>query len=195
MEAEGQTCEPGTFWPQFLWVTGVFLNLKLCAFWRSAAHSVHDNFLTIYCGPIKVYIFEVCEDIVSAWIKWFSRRLSFPSQKKKYTNASFRPAEDHWSFHWLFYNQFSGRTSLEASLVIFGRSFWNFFVWKRLRNMGFGDKGFLVQFIQLFFSQTLFDFYRLVSHSTSPKFSGKISYVLGKPRICFLGSKDKQGLF
>ena len=67
-------------------MTGVFLNLKLCAFWRSAAHSVHDNFLTIHCGPIKVYIFEVCEVIASAWIKWFSRKLSFsttyPSQKK-----------------------------------------------------------------------------------------------------------------
>ena len=69
LEAEGQTYEPGTLWPQFLWVTGVFLNLKLCAFWRSAAHSVHDNFLTIHCGPIKVYIFEVCEVIASAWIK------------------------------------------------------------------------------------------------------------------------------
>ena len=86
VEEEGQTYEPGTFWPQFLWVTAVFLNLKLCAFWRSAAHSVHDNFPTIHCGPIKVYIFEVCEDIASAWIKWFSRKLSFsttyPSQKK-----------------------------------------------------------------------------------------------------------------
>ena len=83
VEAEGQIYEPGTFWPQFLWVTGVFLNLKLCAFWRSAAHSVHDNFPTIHCGPIKVYIFEV---IASAWIKWCSRKLSFsttyPSQKK-----------------------------------------------------------------------------------------------------------------
>ena len=69
LEAEGQTYEPGTLWPQFLWVRGVFLNLKLCAFWRSAAHSVHDNFLTIHCGPIKVYIFEVCEVIASAWIK------------------------------------------------------------------------------------------------------------------------------
>ena len=62
------------------------MNLKLCAFWRSAAHSVHDNFLTIHCGPKKVYIFEVCEVIASAWIKWFSRKLSFsttyPSQKK-----------------------------------------------------------------------------------------------------------------
>ena len=72
VEAEGQTYEPGTFWSQFLWVTGVFLNLKLCAFWRSAAHSVHDYFLTIHCGPIKVYIFEV---IASAWIKWFSRKI------------------------------------------------------------------------------------------------------------------------
>ena len=31
----------------------------------------------------------------------------------------------------------------------------------------------------------------MVSHSISPKFSGKIPYVLSKPRICFLGSKDK----
>ena len=37
-----------------------------------------------------------------------------------------------------------------------------------------------VQCIQLFFSQTLFDFKRLVSHSISPKFSGKIPYVLSK---------------
>ena len=67
-------------------VTGVFLNLKLCAFWKSAAHSVHVNFLTVHCGPIKVYIFEVCEVIASAWTKWYSRKLSFsttyPSQKK-----------------------------------------------------------------------------------------------------------------
>ena len=58
VEGEGQTYEPDTFWPQFLWVTGVFLNLKLCAFWRSAAHSVHDNFLTIHCGPVKVLILK-----------------------------------------------------------------------------------------------------------------------------------------
>ena len=86
VEGEGQTYEPDTFWAQFLWAIGVFLNLKLCAFWRSAAHSVHDNFLTIHCGPIKVYIFEVCEVTASAWIKWVSRKLSFsttyPSQKK-----------------------------------------------------------------------------------------------------------------
>ena len=85
-EGEGQTYEPDTFWPQFLWVTGVFLKFKLCAFWRSAAHSVHDNFLTIHCGTIKVNNFEVCEDIASAWIKWFSRKLRFSttylSQKK-----------------------------------------------------------------------------------------------------------------
>ena len=42
-----------------------------------------------------------------------------------------------------------------------------------------------------FFSQILFDFIRMVSHSISPKFSGKIPYVLSKPQICFLGSKDK----
>ena len=41
------------------------------------------------------------------------------------------------------------------------------------------------------FSQILFDFIRMVSHSIFPKFSGKIPYVLSKPRICFLGSKDK----
>ena len=52
-----------------------------------------------------------------------------------------------------------------------------------------------VQCIQKFFSQTLFDFKRMVSHSISPKFSGKIPYVLSKPRICFLGSKDKTVLF
>ena len=45
------------------------------------------------------------------------------------------------------------------------------------------------------FSQTLFDFKRMVSHSISPKFSGKIPYVLSKPQICFLGSKDKIVLF
>ena len=45
------------------------------------------------------------------------------------------------------------------------------------------------------FSQILFDFKRMVSHSISPKFSGKIPYVLSKPRICFLGSKDKTVLF
>ena len=49
----------------------------------------------------------------------------------------------------------------------------------------------LVQCIQKFFSQILFDFKRMVSYSISPKFSGKIPYVLSKPRICFLGSKDK----
>ena len=85
VEADGQTYEPGAFWPQLLWVTCVFLKLKLCAFWRSAAHSVHDNFATVHCGPIKVYVFEVCGFIASAWIKWFSRKLSFstfyPSQK------------------------------------------------------------------------------------------------------------------
>ena len=48
-----------------------------------------------------------------------------------------------------------------------------------------------VQCIQKFFSQTLFDFKRMVSHSISPKFSGKIPYVLSKPQICFLGPKDK----
>ena len=48
-----------------------------------------------------------------------------------------------------------------------------------------------LQCIRLFFSQILFDFKRLVSHSISPKFSGNIPYVLSKPRICFLGSKDK----
>ena len=52
-----------------------------------------------------------------------------------------------------------------------------------------------VQCIQLFFSQILFDFKRMDSHSISPKFSGKIPYVLSKPRICFLGSKDKTVLF
>ena len=52
-----------------------------------------------------------------------------------------------------------------------------------------------LQCIQNFFSQTLFDFKRMVSHSISPKFSGKIPYVLSKPRICFLGSKDKTVLF
>ena len=45
------------------------------------------------------------------------------------------------------------------------------------------------------FSQILFDFKRMVSYSISPKFSGKIPYVLSKPRICFLGSKDKTVLF
>ena len=44
-------------------LTCVFLKLKLCAFWRSAAHSVHDDFLTIHCGPMKVYIFDICEVI------------------------------------------------------------------------------------------------------------------------------------
>ena len=94
VEGEGQTYEPGTFWPQFLWVTGVFLNLKLCAFWRSAAHSVHDNFLTFNCGPIKVYIFKVWE-VMESEKSWFSRKLSFsatyPSQKKC-TNAFYRQA-------------------------------------------------------------------------------------------------------
>ena len=52
-----------------------------------------------------------------------------------------------------------------------------------------------IQCIQLSFSQTLFDFKRLVFHSISPKFSGEIPYVLSKPRICFLGSKDKRVLF
>ena len=52
-----------------------------------------------------------------------------------------------------------------------------------------------VQCIQLFFSQILFDFKKLVSRSISPKFSGEIPYVLSKPRICFLGSKDKPVLF
>ena len=50
-----------------------------------------------------------------------------------------------------------------------------------------------------FFSQILFDLKRMVSHSISPKFSGKIPYVLSKPRICFFffggGSKDKTVLF
>ena len=41
------------------------------------------------------------------------------------------------------------------------------------------------------FSQILFDFKRMVSHSISPKFSGNIPYVLSKPRICFVGSKEK----
>ena len=41
------------------------------------------------------------------------------------------------------------------------------------------------------FSQTLFDFKRMVSNSIFPKFSGKIPYILSKPGICFLGSKDK----
>ena len=50
----------------------------------------------------------------------------------------------------------------------------------------------LLQCIQLFFSQTWFDFQRSVSHSTSPKFLGKTPYFLRKPRICFLGPKKKQ---
>ena len=85
VEAEGQTYEPGTFdhnsceWQLCFWTSNF-------VFGRSAAHSVNDNFLTIHCGHIKVYIFEVCEVIASAWIKWFSRKLSFsttyPSQKK-----------------------------------------------------------------------------------------------------------------
>ena len=45
------------------------------------------------------------------------------------------------------------------------------------------------------FSQILFDFKRMVFRSIIPKFSGKIPYVLSKPRICFLGSKDKKVLF
>ena len=52
-----------------------------------------------------------------------------------------------------------------------------------------------VQCIQKYFSQTLFDFNRMVSHLISPKFSGRIPYVLSKPRICFLGSNDKTLLF
>ena len=48
-----------------------------------------------------------------------------------------------------------------------------------------------LQCIQLFFSQTLFDFKRLVSHSISPKFSGKIPFVLSKPRIFFLGGVQR----
>ena len=32
VEAKGQTYEPGAFWPQFLWVTCVFLKLKLLCF-------------------------------------------------------------------------------------------------------------------------------------------------------------------
>ena len=52
-----------------------------------------------------------------------------------------------------------------------------------------------LQCIQKYFSQILFDFKRMVSHSISPKFSGEIPYVLSKPRICFLGSKDKTVLF
>ena len=53
----------------------------------------------------------------------------------------------------------------------------------------------LLQCIQKFFSQILFYFKRTVSHSISPKFSGKIPYVLSKPRIFFLGSKDRTVLF
>ena len=52
-----------------------------------------------------------------------------------------------------------------------------------------------LQCIQKFVSQTLFDFKRMVSHSISTKFSGKIPCVLSKPRICFLVSKDKTVLF
>ena len=50
----------------------------------------------------------------------------------------------------------------------------------------------VLQCIQNFFAQILFDFIRMVSHSISPKFSGKIPYVLSKPRICFWGPKIKQ---
>ena len=53
----------------------------------------------------------------------------------------------------------------------------------------------VVQCIQLFFSQTLFDFQWSVSRSISTKFSGKTPYVLSKPQICFLGSKEKQFCF
>ena len=56
---------------------------------------------------------------------------------------------------------------------------------------GMVGKCVLVQCIQLFFSQTLFNFKRLVSHSISPKFSGKIPYVFSKHRICFWGPKIK----
>ena len=52
-----------------------------------------------------------------------------------------------------------------------------------------------VQCIQKFFSQILFDFKRMVSYSISPKFSGKIPYVLSKPLICFWGPKIKQFCF
>ena len=78
-------------------------------------------------------------------------------------------------------------------------------IWRRQRRWqdqmeGDGERGAgghstVVQCIQKFFSQTLFDFKRMVSHSISPKLSGKIPYVLSKPRICFLGSKDKTVLF
>ena len=109
VEEESQTYEPCAFWPRFLWATCVFVKLKLCAFRRSGAHSVHDNFLTIHCGPIEVYIFEICEVIASAWIKWFSRKLSFsttyPSQKK--VHKCFVWARGgYWSFQWLFQKQF-----------------------------------------------------------------------------------------
>ena len=134
VEAEGQTYEPGTFWPQFLWVTGVFLNLKLCAFWRSAAHSVHNNVLTIHSGPIKVYIFEVCEVIASAWIKWFSRTLSFsttyPSQEKVhkcFVSASGGGGGGGVTGHFsdLFHKQFKSETfmHLSCSLLISGIHF------------------------------------------------------------------------
>ena len=49
--------------------------------------------------------------------------------------------------------------------------------------------------VKKYFSQALFDFKRMDSHSISPKFSGKILYILSKPRICFLGSKDETVLF
>ena len=66
VEADGQAYEPGAFWPQLLWVTCVFLKLKLCAFWRSAAHSVHDNRGETNRSNIRIKVFvHRCSNFVS----------------------------------------------------------------------------------------------------------------------------------
>ena len=53
----------------------------------------------------------------------------------------------------------------------------------------------VIQCIQKFFSQILFDFKRMVSHSISPNFQERFLISSASPEFVFLGSKDKTVLF
>ena len=128
------------FWPQFLWVTCVFLKLKLCALWRSAAHSMHDNFPIVHCGPKKVYAFEVCGFIASARIKFFFKKVEFFNDLFFAEMSSQMLRIGQWNFigHSSDYFTTSFKAGpLQALLVIFGRRALIFLFessWKNMKN-------------------------------------------------------------
>ena len=95
----------------------------------------------------------------------------YPNKKTVYSRALF----------WLKCS-FSCHFPLNARNFVY-IFYWPLFSWSKMRTVH----------SEIFFPN-LFDFKRMVSHSISPKFSGKIPYVLSKPRNCFLGSNNKSVL-